>query len=53
MRAFPEASEEIEFEAAKREEVYDWVTRTLCEQEYWKQRVARLDLIRSDNLKQS
>lgn len=32
-----EASEEIEFEAAHREEVYQWITRTLCEQEYWKQ----------------
>lgn len=37
IRAFLEASEEIEFEAAEREEVYQWITRTLCEQEYWKQ----------------
>lgn len=37
IRAFLEASEEIQFEAAEREEVYGWVTRTLCEQEYWKQ----------------
>lgn len=37
IRAFLEASEEIEFEAANRKEVYEWVTRTLCEQEYWKQ----------------
>src|SRR6266446_9186977 len=28
---------EIEFDAANRREVYDWVTGALCEQEYWKQ----------------
>ena len=37
IRAFLEASEELEFEAAHREEVYQWISRTLCEQEYWKQ----------------
>ena len=37
IRAFLEASEEIEFAAANRQEVYDWVTRVLCGQEYWKQ----------------
>jgi len=37
IRAFLEASGEIEFEAANRREVYDWVTGALCEQEYWKQ----------------
>ena len=37
IRAFLEASGEIEFDAANRREVYDWVTRALCEQEYWKQ----------------
>jgi len=37
IRAFLEASDDIEFEAANREEVYNWVTQTLCEQEYWKQ----------------
>jgi hypothetical protein len=26
-----------EFEAANRQEVYEWITRALCEQEYWKQ----------------
>ncbi len=37
IRALLEASE-IEFEAeAKRQEVYEWVTATLCQQEYWKQ----------------
>jgi len=37
IRGFVEATEEIQFEAANRGEVYDWVTRTLGEQEYWKQ----------------
>jgi hypothetical protein len=37
IRAFLEASEEIEFEATNRGEVYDWMTRALCEQEYGKQ----------------
>lgn len=37
IRALLEASE-IEFEAvAERQEVYQWVTGTLCQQEYWKQ----------------
>lgn len=37
IRAFLEATDEVEFEAANRSEVYGWVSRTLCEQEYWKQ----------------
>lgn len=37
IRAFLEASEEIAFEAKGRQEVYEWITRTLCEQEYWRQ----------------
>ena len=37
IRAFLEASEDIQFEAAHRHELYDWITRTLCEQEYSKQ----------------
>ena len=37
IRAFLEASDEMEFEAAERGEVYGWLTRTLCEQQYWKQ----------------
>lgn len=37
IRALLEASE-IEFEAeAKRQELYEWVTAMLCQQEYWKQ----------------
>ena len=37
IRAFLEACEEIEFAASGRQEVYGWVARTLCEQEYWRQ----------------
>lgn len=37
IRAFLEASEEVQFEAANRTKVYVWISRTLCEQEYWKQ----------------
>jgi hypothetical protein len=38
IRAFLEVSGDIEFRATRRQEVYEWVTRTLCEQEYWHQR---------------
>ena len=34
IRAFLKASEEFRFEARKRKEIYEWVTRTLVEQEY-------------------
>jgi transposase InsO family protein len=37
IRAFLEASGDIGFHAANREEVYNWVTGALCQQEYWKQ----------------
>lgn len=37
IRAFLEASNEIGFAAKGRQEVYGWVTRTLCGQEYWRQ----------------
>ena len=37
IRGFLEASGEIAFEAANREELYEWITQTLCQQEYWKQ----------------
>src|SRR5437879_12034700 len=37
VRAFLKASEEFRFEASKRKEVYDWVTRTLVEHEYYGQ----------------
>ena len=46
IRAFLEGSDEIEFEAAHREEVYDWVTRLLCEQEYWKQKRGTRGILR-------
>jgi len=36
IRAFLKATDEVEFEAAERSEVYAWISRTLCEQEYWK-----------------
>jgi transposase InsO family protein len=36
IRAFLEATDEVRFEAAHRQEVYSWISRTLCEQEYWK-----------------
>ena len=35
IRTFLEGSQEMQFVAVDRQEVYDWVTRTLCEQEYW------------------
>ena len=38
IRAFLQASQEVRFEGTRREEVYGWVTRTLCHQEYWKQK---------------
>lgn len=38
IRTFLEASNGLEIEGANRDEVYGWMTRTLCEQEYWKQR---------------
>ena len=38
IRAFLEASEDLEFEAAHRQEVYDWVTQTIGQQEYWRQK---------------
>ncbi len=46
IRAFLEASENVNFEAAHRQEVYEWVTRTLCEQEYWKQKRAVKGMLR-------
>ena len=46
IQAFLEASGEIEFDAANRREVYDWVTGALCEQEYWKQSRAAKGMLR-------
>jgi hypothetical protein len=46
IRAFLQASREIRFGASRREEVYGWVTRTLCHQEYWKQKRSGKGLLR-------
>jgi transposase InsO family protein len=46
IRAFLEASQEVRFEATERQEVYGWVTRTLCHQEYWKQKREAKGLLR-------
>jgi transposase InsO family protein len=46
IRAFLQASREVRFEATKREEVYGWVTRTLCHQQYWKQKREAKGLLR-------
>jgi hypothetical protein len=46
IRAFLQASQEVRFEATRRQEMYDWVTRTLCYQEYWKQKRAIKGLLR-------
>jgi len=46
IRAFLEASGEIGFEAANREEVYGWIERTLGEQDYGKQSRAVKGLLR-------
>lgn len=46
IRAFLAASQEMEFEAAQREEVYEWITRMVCEQEYWKQKREGKGLLR-------
>ncbi len=46
IRAFLEATNEVQFEAANRAEVYAWISRTLCEQEYWKQSKESKGLLR-------
>lgn len=46
IRAFLEAAAEVHFEAANRGEVYGWISRTLCEQEYWKQGKTAKGLLR-------
>jgi transposase InsO family protein len=47
IRAFLAASDEVAFEGASREEVYEWVTGTLTEQQYWKQSRPVKGLLRS------
>jgi hypothetical protein len=46
IRTFLAASEEFRFEANSREEVYGWVTRTLVEQEYGRQKREAKGLLR-------
>lgn len=46
IRAFLEATDEVRFEAANRAEIYGWISRTLCEQEYWKQSKESKGLLR-------
>lgn len=38
IRALLEASEDLEFEATDRQEIYDWLTQMIGQQEYWKQK---------------
>ena len=47
IRTFMAASEEFRFEANNREEIYDWVTRTMVEQEYGGQKREAKGLLRS------
>ena len=47
IRAFLEASEDIKFEAENRQEVYDWMSRTLREHGYDKQSRAVKGLLRT------
>jgi transposase InsO family protein len=46
MRAFLEASEEVRFQGKQREEVYDWVARTLRQHKYGQQGRAIKGLLR-------
>jgi transposase InsO family protein len=43
---FLEAAEEVQFQASKRAEIYEWVERLLCEQEYSRQGKAARGLLR-------
>jgi hypothetical protein len=46
IRAFLQARQEVRFEATRRHEIYEWLTRTICYQEYWKQKRATKGLLR-------
>ncbi len=46
IRAFLQASQEVGFEATRRQEIYAWMTRMLCYQEYWKQKRKTKGLLR-------
>jgi hypothetical protein len=47
IQAFLEASEEVQFEGEKREEIYCWVSQTLQIQSYGKRNRAERGLLRS------
>jgi transposase InsO family protein len=46
IRVFLQASQEVRFEATQRQEMYEWMARTLCYQEYWKQKRTMKGLLR-------
>lgn len=46
IQAFLEGSSAIGFEGDERHDIYGWITRTLCEQEYWKQSRSARGLLR-------
>src|SRR5258708_7610899 len=46
IRAFLQASQEVRFEATRRQEIYEWITGTICYQEYWKQKRTTKVLLR-------
>src|SRR5256714_2699392 len=46
MRTFLQASQEVRFQATRRQEIYEWVTRTIYYQEYWKQKRSIKGLLR-------
>ena len=47
IRAFLEASHEVDFEGKGRDEIYGWVTAILSQQEYWKQQREAKGLLRT------
>ena len=47
IRAFLKASEEVQFEGEKREEIYGWVSQTLQTHSYGKRKRAERGLLRS------
>jgi hypothetical protein len=46
IRVFLQASQGVRFEATQRQEMYEWMARTLCYQEYWKQKRTMKGLLR-------
>src|SRR4051812_45607027 len=47
IQAFLKGSQNVRFEASQRSEIYEWVTRTLREQEYQQQGRAAKSVIRA------